>query len=161
MKKLILIIILLILAGAGGFYIYSKSKKSASQTVNLYYYNPQNDKDESGNILCSRQGLVSVKREVGASGNIIEETLNLLLEGGLTQEEKTSGITTEYPLDGFSMKSAVLQGGVLTLTFDDPNYKSSGGACRAGILWFQIEETAKQFPGVSQVRFLPEELFQP
>lgn len=41
------------------------------------------------------------------------------------------------------------------------NNKTNGGSCRAGILWFQIEATAKQFSEVKQVRFLPEELFQP
>ncbi|MFN3301828.1 MAG: hypothetical protein ACK413_02260 [Patescibacteria group bacterium] len=41
------------------------------------------------------------------------------------------------------------------------NFSFVGGACRVGILWFQIEETAKQFPGVEKVQFLPEEIFQP
>ena len=28
-------------------------------------------------------------------------------------------------------------------------------------LWYQIEETAKQFPDIKKVEFEPEELFQP
>jgi len=131
------------------------------KTVNLYYYNPELDKDESGNILCSRQGLVAVERKILATQTPIQDTIKLLISGRLTNEEKTQGISTEYPLEGFSLKGASLKDGVLTLDFDDPNNKTVGGSCRVGILWFQIEETAKQFPGVQQVRFLPEELFQP
>ena len=72
------------------------------------------------------------------------------------------GITTEFPLDGFKLKSVNLKNdGTLILEFDDPLNKTLGGACRVGILWFQIEATAKQFPQVKKVQFLPEELFQP
>ena len=60
-----------------------------------------------------------------------------------------------------AIKGASLKDEVLTLEFNDPNGKTVGGSCRVGILWFQIEATAKQFPEVKEVRFLPEELFQP
>jgi hypothetical protein len=54
-----------------------------------------------------------------------------------------------------------LKNGVLTLEFEDAQNKAVGGACRVGVLWFQIEATAKQFPEVKEVRFLPKEIFQP
>jgi len=132
-----------------------------TKTVKLYYYNPAFDQDETGNILCSRKGLVAVERKISISKTPIQNTINLLIFGQLTDEEKSQGITTEYPLKGFSLKRASLKDGILTLEFEDPNYKTGGGSCRVGILWFQIEATAKQFPEVQQVRFLPEELFQP
>ena len=132
-----------------------------SKTVKLYYYNPEQDKDESGNIQCSRDGLVAVEREIPVTKTPIQETIKLLIAGQLTDTEKSQGITTEYPLEGFSLKGASLKDGVLTLEFEDPNYKTGGGSCRVGILWFQIEATAKQFSEVQEVRFLPEELFQP
>ena len=132
-----------------------------SKTVKLYYYNPEQDKDESGNIQCSRDGLVAVEREIPVTKTPIQETIKLLIAGQLTDTEKSQGITTKYPLEGFSLKGASLKDGVLTLEFEDPNYKTGGGSCRVGILWFQIEATAKQFSEVQQVRFLPEELFQP
>jgi hypothetical protein len=50
---------------------------------------------------------------------------------------------------------------VLTLEFNDPENKTSGGSCRSGILWAQIKKTAEQFDDVEEVRFQPEELFQP
>jgi len=132
-----------------------------SKTVKLYYYNPEQDKDESGNIQCSRDGLVAVEREIPVTKTPIQDTIKLLIAGQLTDTEKSQGITTEYPLEGFSLKGASLKDGVLTLEFEDPNYKTGGGSCRVGILWFQIEATAKQFSEVQKVRFLPEELFQP
>lgn len=131
--------------------------------VLLYYYNSEKDKDESGNTKCSRDGLVAIKRKIAVSKTPIQDTLNLLLKGkeNLIEEESKEGINTEFPLEGLKLTGANLKDGVLTLTFDDPLDKTGGGSCRVGILWFQIETTAKQFPEVEKVRFLPEELFQP
>jgi len=129
--------------------------------VKLYYYNPNLDKDDTGNVLCSRNGLVTLDREIPITKTPIQDTIKLLISGNLTSAEKARGITTEYPLQGLSLKAASLNNGVLILTFDDPNNKTGGGSCRVGILWFQIEATAKQFSEVKSVRFMPEELFQP
>lgn len=135
--------------------------ETKTRTVRLYYYNQDLDKDESGNISCSRAGLVPLEREITWSKTPIQDTIQLLLRGELTEAEEVSGITTEYPLEGLSLKGVSLNDGVLTLEFDDPSNRTGGGSCRVGILWFQIEATAKQFPEVEQVRFMPEELFQP
>jgi len=65
-------------------------------------------------------------------------------------------------LEGFSLKGVnLLEDGTLILEFNDLLNKTLGGSCRVGILWFQIQETVKQFPEVEKVQFLPEELFQP
>ncbi|MGB9598656.1 MAG: GerMN domain-containing protein [Minisyncoccales bacterium] len=135
-----------------------------SKVIKLYYYNPELDKDEEGNIKCSSNGLVAIEKKIPISAKIIEDTINLLLKGkeNLSEEEIQRGITTEYPLADFSLSQIHLgENGILTLKFNDPQKKSSGGACRVRILWFQIEETAKQFPQVKKVQFLPEDLFQP
>lgn len=133
----------------------------ASYPIQLFYYDPNKDADETGNVLCSRAGLVPVEREIESS-RPIEDTLRLLLEGNITSEERERGVTTEFPLPGVELRSTALdENGVLTLEFADPQFKTSGGACRAGILWLQIEATAKQFPEVREVRFSPEEFFQP
>lgn len=132
--------------------------------VLLYYYNPEKDKDDLGNIKCSKEGLVAIEREIPISKTPIQDTINLLLKGkeNLTKDDINSGITTEYPLEGFRLKSVNLRSdGTLILEFEDSLNKTIGGACRVAILWFQIENTAKQFPGVQKVQFLPEELFQP
>lgn len=172
---------IIILAGAGIYFLSSyklleipsvgvnlfdggpiyETEPGKTRTVKLYYYNMEQDRDEEGNVLCSRQGLAAVEREIPLTISPVRDAINLLLKGELTPAEEERNIVTEFPLEGLALKNAVLKDGVLTLTFDDPLNKTSGGSCRAGILWFQIEATAKQFPEVKEVKFLPEELFQP
>jgi len=170
-RKILIFLIILFLAVLGGIFYFQwknfqKESKiiSGTRKVLLYYYNPEKDKDEAGNIKCSRDGLVAIERLIPVSQTPIKDTIELLLKGkeNLTQKELAQGITTEFPLDGFKLKSVNLKSdGTLILEFEDPLNKTSGGACRVGILWFQIEATAKQFPQVKQVKFLPETLFQP
>ncbi|MFA5747022.1 MAG: Gmad2 immunoglobulin-like domain-containing protein [Candidatus Paceibacterota bacterium] len=129
--------------------------------IDLYYYNSSKDQDASGNIMCSKNGLEPVERSIPLTKTPIQDAIKLLLKGELTSQELAQGITTEYPLPGLELKGASLENKVLTLTFADPQNKTGGGSCRVGILWFQIEATAKQFAEVSSVRFMPEKLFQP
>ncbi len=131
------------------------------RAVKLYYYSPNKDRDARGNILCSRQGLVAVGRQIPLTNTPIQDTIKLLLQGRVTEQEKSQGISTEYPLPGLELKSANQVNRSLTLEFVDPQNKTAGGSCRVGVLWFQIEATAKQFPGITEVIFKPEELFQP
>ncbi len=137
------------------------SVSADTQTIKLYYYNPNKDKDAQGNILCSAQGLVAVDRTIPKTVTPLTEAIKLLLKGELTALEKAQGVTTEFPLAGVSLTSAAITNGTATLTFADPQNKTVGGSCRVGVLWRQIEATAKQFSTVSTVRFMPEELFQP
>ncbi len=138
----------------------SEVQPAAMRTVRLYYYNPANDQGPGG-VQCSSKGLVAVEREIFRTLTPIQDSVRLLLRGELTDEERAQGITTEFPLPGLELAGAALDGGTLTLTFRDPQNKTSGGSCRVSILWAQIEATAKQFPEVQKVRFMPEELFQP
>lgn len=63
---------------------------------------------------------------------------------------------------GFKLISATISNGIATLTFDDPNFFTSGGSCKSMELSSQIEKTALQFPTVKKVKFIgPEYLFQP
>ncbi|MGB9598670.1 MAG: hypothetical protein ACPLZH_02395, partial [Minisyncoccales bacterium] len=132
MKKiLIFVLIILILAGIIGYFIILKFgeeigkeiEKPKMRKVLLYYYNPEKDKDEKGNIKCSRDGLVPIEREIPITKTPIQDTINLLLKGkeNLTEKEKSQGITTEYPLESFKLKSANLKpDGTLILEFEDP-----------------------------------------
>jgi len=131
------------------------------RAIKLYYYNPSKDKDASGNTLCSNKGLVAVDRQIPITDTPIQDTIRLLLEGKLTDQEKSVGITTEFPLAGLQLKGANVSGQTLTLEFADPQNKTSGGSCRVSVLWAQIQATAKQFPGIANVKFKPAELFQP
>jgi hypothetical protein len=140
-------------------YLFFDGELKAEWPVQLFYYNSELDKDASGNILCSAKGLVPVARLMPDA--TIDDAIRAHIEGKIAEGERSQGVSTEFPLDGFSFVSSSLVDGVLTLTFNDPQNKTSGGACRSSVLWAQVEATAKQFPGVMEVKFAPEELFQP
>jgi hypothetical protein len=134
----------------------------AERTIKLYYYDPTKDRDANGNLLCSDKGLVSVERKIPITQTPIQDTINELIRGNLTLQERAGGLTTEFPLLGLNLLSANVKNGTLTLEFEDNLHRSVGGACRVGLLWAQIEATAKQFPQIKQVKWIPEdELFQP
>lgn len=158
-RKIGWVVLLVVVIGVALYFVWQTGRAEETE-IKLYYYNPELDKDEADNIMCSEKGLVPVVRTL-SSKNVIEDTIALLIKGELTEEERKEGLTTEYPLEGFNLVKTELKDGVLTLTFEDPNNKTSGGSCRVNILWSQIAKTAKQFPQVQEVRFLPEELFQP
>ena len=154
-------LVLLVVAGlVVGFALLARSE-SETQTVRLFYYNATKDLDETGNVQCSEAGLDPVERTLVFKESPLKETLDLFLTGALTEEEKKRGVTTEFPLEGLELTQVDFDQGVVTLTFEDPKNKTSGGSCRATVLWKQIEATVKQFPEVKEVKFSPEWLFQP
>lgn len=127
--------------------------------VSLFYYNPSLDQGPGG-AQCSADGLAQVSRAAPANVTLVE-VVELLIKGELTEEEVAQGLETEYPLEGLRLTSATQEGGVVTLTFEDPQNTTVGGSCRTGLLWLQIEATVRAFTGAAEVRFAPEELFQP
>lgn len=131
-----------------------------TREIKLYFYNQNLDKDASGNVICSEQGLVAVTRTIPFTNTPIQDAVKELLKGPTTAERATLA-GTEFPLPGLRLSGASLASQVLTLTFSDPEGKSSGGSCRVNILASQIKATAMQFGGVSEIRFSPEGVFQP
>ncbi len=152
----IVIVVLAFVAGAWGI----QKPNQAGELVRFYYYNASLDQGPGG-AECSEKGLVAVERKSPKTQMSLQDTIRLLLRGEIADEERAQGITTEFPLEGLTLQHAVIENGVATLTFADPQNKTSGGSCRVSILRYQIEATAKQFPTVTSVRFEPEELFQP
>ncbi|MEX0919293.1 MAG: Gmad2 immunoglobulin-like domain-containing protein [Parcubacteria group bacterium] len=132
-----------------------------TRTVSLFYYNEDRDMDANGNIRCSADGLQAVSRNIPVTMTPIQDTVRLLLRGELTTQERAQGISTEFPLAGLELTSASVSNNVLTLNFNDPQGRTSGGSCRVSILAAQIQTTARQFGQYTEVRLRPEELFQP
>jgi len=133
--------------------------EEGTREVTLYYYNSALDQGPGG-VQCTATGLVAVTRTV-PTPITVEGVVGRLLAGTLTPAEVAQRIETEFPLDGLVLVSADQVGDTLTLTFDDPQSQTVGGSCRTAILWHQISATAKAFTGAAEVRFMPEELFQP
>jgi hypothetical protein len=136
------------------------SVQKVGTPVLLYYYNPSLDQGPGG-VQCTSKGLVGVARSIPYSEDMLADTIKLLLRGELTSAEKAEDIQTEFPLSGLALASGIGENGHAVLAFNDPQNKTSGGACRVNILRAQIEATAKQFPDIKTVHILPEDLFQP
>lgn len=130
-------------------------------SIKLFYYDPSKDSDKEGELFCGEKGLTAVERKIPISKTPIQDAVRLLLKGELTSEEKAQGIITGYPLEEFELVGVSMHNGEVTLQFNDPRYKTGGGSCHADFLWKQIEATVKQFSGVTSVKFMPEDLFQP
>lgn len=140
---------------------FSTSSASNQQTVKLYYYDEAKDKDASGNVRCSAQGLVAINRTIPATQTPLRDAIRELLEGPTSAERSQYGLDTLFPLPGVSLTSASISNGVATLTFSDPQNRTGGGSCKVNVLRAQIEATAKQFAGVTSVRIQPSTVFQP
>ncbi|KKW14205.1 MAG: hypothetical protein UY54_C0021G0003 [Parcubacteria group bacterium GW2011_GWA2_50_10b] len=139
---------------------FGETAQASVRAVKLYFYNENKDRDASGNILCSAQGLVPAERSILLTNTPIQDAVKELLKGP-TPAERLQAPNTEFPLSGVTLTGAALSNTVLTLSFADPQNKTGGGSCRVQILRAQIEATAKQFGGVTTVRFSPDWLFQP
>lgn len=140
--------------------IFASSSVAVGTRIKLYYYNPALDQGPGG-AQCSKNGLVAVDRVIPKTTTPLTETVRLLLQGELSSSERAQGLTTEFPLSDVTLTSATIRNRVATLTFNDPQNKTSGGSCRVAVLWAQIEATAKQFSTVNTVHSLPADLFQP
>ena len=141
--------------------VFDGASDTGTVPVVLFYYDAELDKDAEGNVQCGEAGMVPVGREILVSKTPIQDAVSLLLRGGVTPDEARKGLSTGFPLPGVALTGASLHDGELTLSFADPGNRTSGGSCRAKLLWTQIAMTAKQFPDVQRVRFAPEYLFQP
>ena len=139
---------------------FDQTSAAQTRTVKLYFYNENKDKDVSGNVMCSPQGLVVLERTIPLTNTPIQDALKELLKGP-TATERVQAPSTEFPLAGLTLTGANLSNNVLTLSFNDPQNKTSGGSCRVQVLRSQIEATAKQFGAVTTVRYQPSQLFQP
>jgi len=134
---------------------YEPQKK---EKIVLYYYNQSEDE---GNT-CAFTFIKPVEREISSGGDIIRQTVELLIKGQLTEEEKSSGFTTEYPNPNFKLLSSNLSGnGTLTLEFTEVPGFTSGGSCRVGIMMQEILKTVRQFPQVKRIVLKPDSLFEP
>jgi hypothetical protein len=122
--------------------------QASNRPINIYLYNEAKDKDASGNVLCSAQGLETISKNIPFTNTPIQDAVKALF----AMDPKFVGVT---------LSSASLSNGVLTLAINDPNHKTSGGSCKVNILKVEVEATAKQFGQVTSVRYTPTGVFQP
>jgi len=148
--------------GQPGTMMNSEQNSDEMLAVQLYFYNYLDDKAIDQVVPCSPDAVKSVERKIPKTDKYIKDTINLLLKGQVTEEEKSYGFMTEFPDPGLTLESVALsEDGQLALDFNDKNGFLSGGSCRVGILYSQIEKTAKQFIEVESVNIAQDEQFQP
>jgi spore germination protein GerM len=145
-------------------FVFSSDRGSRNQNelmdVKIYFYNESLDQGPGGSQ-CSEKGIVPVTRSIPQSLDRVEKSIELLISGSITEEDKKAGLSTEFPLEGLELKKVKVEDEVAILEFSDRLSRTSGGSCRVSILRAQIEATAKQFRSVKEVKILPEEIFQP
>lgn len=135
---------------------------TAPTKVALYYFNQITDQKLPAEQQVNVNSIQPVYRIFPASDNLLVDTINELLKGNLTAGEKQQWFITEFPNAQFKLLSAeLIPDGTLMLSFTEVPGFTDGGSARMLILRNVIKKTALQFPGVKNVVFTPETLFQP
>ena len=133
-----------------------------AQTVKLFYFNQTEDNKLPPVQQLNSSSVLPVERVISWSQNIIEDTINMLLEWNMTTDEISKWFITEFPNQDFRLISSDLKSDwILELTFSEVPGFTSWWSARVFILRSVIEKTAKQFDNVKSVKILPETLFQP
>lgn len=162
MRKFFIVAVCVSIAVAAVLLLWQRMRLEKGDTVrvHVYYYNPALDQGPGG-AQCSPKGLVAVARVLPRSETPLADAINALLAGNVQGEETSDEAHSEFPLQDVVLKEAIIDNGVALLTFDDPQNRMVGGACRIAVLRHQIEATAMQFATVRTVRILPETILQP
>lgn len=174
-KKLILLILIICLVpNAYAVYGEEKSEKEKSVTkldnltqapqerlVILYYFN--SIMFDQNPLLEAEETIFPVYRVLPKSSveNDIRKTIELLIKGELTAEEKKLGFVTEFPNPDFFLVNLKLEDGTLILQFTEVFGFTSGGSFKMRMRLAQIERTVQQFPEVNEIWVLPVTIFQP
>ena len=93
---------------------------TAPTRVALYYFNTLEDQKLPVAQQVNVRSLLPVYRIFPASDNLLLDVIRELIAGNITNAEKQTGFTTEFPHKDFSLLSADLSvDGTLTLTFSE------------------------------------------
>ena len=140
-------------------YNFKEFVNQNTRTIKLYYYNKSYDPEFD----CKLEAVLSVTREIPITNTPIQDTIELLIKGKITEQERLAGFSSEFTNhpEKFKLLGTNLKNGVLTLKFTEVPSFTTGGSCRIGLLSQQILKTAKQFVEVERVVFSPDEIFQP
>jgi spore germination protein GerM len=135
---------------------------TAPTTVRLYYFNELEDSKLPAEQQINTNSIMPIQRTIRSSQNLIEDTIKILLQGNISEQEKDAWFITEFPNTQFRLLDTQLDAQwTLILTFNEVPWFTSGWSARMLILSKSIEKTALQFPQVTRVVFQPDTLFQP
>lgn len=117
---------------------------SETTTLKISFNNSKMDPEFS----CNK--VFPVERIIAKTETPARATLELLLAGNLTNEEKAAGFSTSIN-PGVKIQSLTIENGVAKVDFNEQLQYQVGGSCRVSAIRAQITETLKQFPTVSSV----------
>lgn len=138
---------------------WTTAPSESTHTIQLFYYQEDLDRDDTGNILCNADAVQAVSREI--ENYSIEQHLKLLLAWP-TQAEQEQWFSSEFPLTGLTLEDIDLSDDwLLSLRFDDPDHQTSWWACRVGLLSAQLIKTLETNPDIQEIHIEPVDLFQP
>ncbi len=133
-----------------------------STKVALYYFNAKEDAKLPPEQQVNVDSILPVYRMFPATDDLLRDAINYLIQWALFGTEKDQWFTTDFPNAKFRLLSTnITAEGILTLEFTEVPGFTDGGSARMLIMANSIIKTAKQFPGVKKVVFVPETLFQP
>ncbi|MBU1077556.1 MAG: GerMN domain-containing protein [Spirochaetes bacterium] len=95
--------------------------------------------------------LVKVKRSIKATGTPLQDTLNLLLDGPSSDEEKRGVISVFW--GNTKLKSVRISGNIAYLNFN-PEIETGVGISMLQARLYQLVYTATQFPEVTAIKLL-------
>lgn len=115
-----------------------------NQTTIFAYFNNSNLNPD---VSCDKT--FAVARRVSKTMLTLKASMEQLLKGVLP-EEAVAGFTTLIN-PGTKLNSAKISGSTASLDFSKELDENGGGSCKVTSIRSQIENTAKQFPGVKKV----------
>jgi len=135
---------------------------STPTDVKLFYFNQKEDQKLPIWQQINIDSILPVTRTIAKSNNIIQDTINQLIQWSITNSEKDKWFMTEFPNRNFQLVSSELKADwTLILEFTEVPGFTDGWSARMLILANSISKTAMQFPQVRRVQFIPNTLFQP
>jgi len=144
MKRILIIIALVVIVVSSAIILVeASSTKNNSTIVEVFFNNNKMDPEFS----CNK--VFPVERSVLKVDEPEREALAELLNGP-TQSETMEGFFTSIN-SGVKIKNITIQGGTITVEFDERLEKGVGGSCWVSAIRNQIIQTLKQFPGINNV----------
>lgn len=120
----------------------------------LYYHNLDKDKEQYDWISCNKEFILPVKRNVAISNTPIKDVFTLLFEAKLTENDLENGfIAGVFETYDFTIKSVILNNGLLKIDFYKNQNLESLSSCERSIFISSLQKTALQFTEIEKIQF--------
>lgn len=128
---------------------------AAKKEYLLYYHNLAKDRAEYNYISFDERFILPVKKNIPMTKTPIKDVFTLLFEANLTEDDLKSGfVAGVFDTYDLSMRSLILNNGVLTIDFMNPDFTlESLSSAENGVFVHSLRKTAQQFPEIEKIQF--------